>query len=178
MEEHIHRECEALAGCNRIITERSLSLHQEPLNARRLRQTLEELQVSLRNVISVRDRYRMELQEGPVTDLALRRQIETMHGRMHHFEEKQRAIAQENGLYRAESDRLAAQLHEARHLLDHSEKNANILDRTSKIQAGELASMGIAENRLKTELQPTMRRSTWQPRQRSRMWCSQTGTCR
>ena len=60
--------------------------------------------------------------------------------------------AQENGQHRAESDMLAARLQEARHLLDHSEKNANILDRTSKIQAGELAGMGMAENRFKTEL--------------------------
>jgi chromosome segregation ATPase len=152
MEEHIHREGEALAGSNRIISKRNEGLRQETFAARRFRQTTEELQANLREVITARDRYRQELHGGPALDAALRQQLDAMHVRLQNSEDGQRIMAQANDRHRAESSNYAAQLQEARQLLDHSEKNANILDRTSKIQAGELAAMGMAENRYKTEL--------------------------
>ena len=119
---------------------------------RRLRQTTEELQVSLREVITARDHYRHELNEGPALDAALRQQLEAMRIRLQDSEEGQRIITQENNQHRAESDGYAAQLREVRQLMDNSERNASILDRTSKIQAGEIAAMGMAENRCKIEL--------------------------
>jgi hypothetical protein len=82
MEQYLHREGEALAGSNRVISERNESLRQETFAARRLRQTSEELQTSLRDVIAARDRYRLELHEGPALDSTLRQQLEAMRGRL------------------------------------------------------------------------------------------------
>jgi chromosome segregation ATPase len=155
LEHHLLQEGEAIAGSNRIISERNEDLRQEVMTARRLRQTTEELQVSLREVIAARDHYRQELNEGPGLDAALRQQLETMRIRLQDSEEGQMRIANENNQHRAESDGYAAHLRGTRQLLDSSERSASILDRTSKIQAGEIAAMGMAENRCKVELRDT-----------------------
>jgi hypothetical protein len=135
MEQHLLQEGEALAGSNRIISERNEDLRQEVMTARRLRQTTEELQVSLREVIATRDQYGQELNEGLGLDAALRQQLEALRVRLQASEKGQMRTARARNQHRAESDGYAAQLRDTRQLLVNSGKTASILDRTSKIQA-------------------------------------------
>ena len=60
--------------------------------------------------------------------------------------------ATENDHRRVECDGYVNQLRDSRIVLDNSERTLSLLDRTSKIQAGEITAMGIAENRRKAEL--------------------------
>ena len=102
-------------------------------------------------MIPVRDRYRQELAERAESEWCVEAAAGGIAPQAAGIRRWLMRTPNENQ-HRVECDGYAAQLRDARDLLDNSERTLSLLDRTSKLQAGEIAAMGVAENRCKAEL--------------------------